>query len=61
MTYEELDAIDKQLLFAINQLEGTRQQIVAKKHKLQGPKRAGLYPGQLDNHIEYSDADDCET
>ena len=60
MTYDQLDKLDRQLLAAIQELENTRQQIIAEKHKLQGPKRAGLYPGQLDNYVEL-DEDECST
>lgn len=61
MTYDQLDQLDRQLLAAINDLENTRQLIIAQKHKLQGPKRAGLYPGQLDNYVEAPDDEDCQT
>jgi hypothetical protein len=62
MNLEELENLERRLYALENELVAIRSDIVARKHKLQGPKRAGLYPGQLDNVVDQdTDPDECNT
>lgn len=61
MTYDQLDNLDRRLQALENELTSLRSEILAEKHRLQGPKRAGLYPGQIDNYVQSDDDEDCQT
>jgi hypothetical protein len=61
VTYDQLEQLDTRLVACINEMQSIRSLIVAEKHRLQGPKRAGLYPGQIDNYVEAEDDLDCST
>lgn len=52
MTYQQLDSLEKKLLSMEAEMVSLRNIILQEKHQLQGPKRAGLYPGQYDNYVE---------
>jgi hypothetical protein len=60
MTLTEINSLESRVSSAIDQLESIKHELVAKRHILQGPRRAGLYPGQLDNYVE-EESDDCYT
>lgn len=61
MTYDQLDKLDRRLHAMESEITSLRSIILQEKHKLQGPKRAGLYPGQIDNHVDPDDQDECST
>jgi hypothetical protein len=62
VTYDQLNELDNRLLALTNEIVQIRSKILQEKHKIEGPRRAGLHPGQYDNYVDAQDLDEsCET